>query len=220
MFKKSNLNRAPSPLFVDPKKIKLSNSSGRARVFDFFGSKQCLDIGKILRDLDFEVKSTIKTTQVGPSCGYIASAISSKLALYESSWFDVDVNDCCTSVTTNLVKFCNSYLGYGASPVFLKNSECESLVEYLYSSTVLERMTESQQQRFANTNSFDGFIKHLVSIIGKFDKGDERFCLRYVTTDNRFPLYVTTVNTHNEGQPGHHWFVVAFELFHKSHNDS
>ena len=220
LFKKTNLNRPPSPIAVTPKRLQLSNSCGRARVFDFFGSKESLEIGQLLRELDFEVKSTIKTTQVGPSCGYIASAISSKLALYEASWFNIDVGDCCTSQNTNLVKFCNDYLGYGPTAIFLKSRQCELLTEYLYKSTLEEDMTESQQQRFLNTKPFDGFIKRLIEIIGKFDKGDARFYSKYVTTDNKFPLYVTTVNTHNTGKPGHHWFVVAFELYLKNPNDS
>ena len=214
-------NAPPSPIVVAPKRLDISNdTTGRAHVFDFLSTTESHNMAQIFRDLEFEVKTTFEKTQIGNSCGYIASAISANLALHETNWPDVNVLGCCTSKDKNLVSVGNNYLDNkkGQHAQLLRTSECAKLTKYLYAKNAHKPMTASQEKRFLDVQGYDSFITKVHNYIGKFDKQNKAFCDEFVTFDNKFPLFVTIVNTQKERMPGLHWFVVALELYLKNSN--
>ena len=216
IIRKPDLARPPSPPSTSSKRHCISTSArGKARVFDLLSYKKSYAMSTKLEQLGFEVNNIFTRTQVGPSCGYIAAMITAQLAIHEDKWYEfMDMQHDLPVIHPEGIRACNIHLNIqSVEAVFLTGKQCEALVGFFYehfSDGI--KLTNFQCLRFLHNYPSDVFADKVRELKQQFEDHDLRTYDRYHITNGTFPLYISLVNTHDAGQPGEHWYLVAFEM--------
>ena len=216
IIRKPDLARPPSPPSTSSKRHCISTSArGKARVFDLLSYRKSYAMSTKLEQLGFEVNNIFTRTQVGPSCGYIAAMITAQLAIHEDKWYEfMDMQHDLPVIHPEGIRACNIHLNIqSVEAVFLTGKQCEALVGFFYehfSDGI--KLTNFQCLRFLHNYPSDVFVDKVRELKQQFEDHDLRTYDRYHITNGTFPLYISLVNTHDAGQPGEHWYLVAFEM--------
>jgi len=218
IIRKPDLARPPSPPLTQPKRPHISpvTAHGKARVFDLLSLPKSKETSTFLEELGFEVNNIFTTTQEGQSCGYIAAFLTAHLALAEENWYHhLPIGDFTLPIlSSDQIGACNAHLGVqSVEAVRLTGTQCETLITYFYK--LLNNgvdLTDFQKLRFVHSCPFNTFNTKVIDLKSKLEDYDDKFYSRYKMYESKFPLYTSIVNTHNRGNVGEHWYLVAFDM--------
>ncbi|XP_076823369.1 uncharacterized protein LOC143469520 [Clavelina lepadiformis] len=197
---------------IPRKHVQLSKISGRGRVIDFLGSDESKRTAMWLTRRGIKVRRTIRSTQVGSSCGYIAVYAAwaiHKAAKRGEDWATCKIKD--PSYSKDWIENQNQMLSlkyldrdFSEQPDVAKPLLNKEILFLLHHYHGLEYSDESVPMTwFHGTLSSNIFREGVQDHIKNFQLESE------FTGSSK--LRIAIVNSTNSAQ-GQHWFTVAYQL--------